>query len=149
MDGYSIDKLFSFDKNTAGTKGLVFIGDKLLIYRRDRNTDVFPQYLDVPGGGPLTLETPYETFRREVKEEFDLDINKANMVYVKKYQSTKQQGKYEYFCVAKLSQECEARIMLGDEGYDYYLMSIDEYLGANDAWPVFQQRTKEYINSTL
>lgn len=70
-----MQELFRPDPDTIGSKGLVFIGDALLVYRRDGNTTNHPHELDLPGGAPIDenkpeTETPFETFRREVKEEF-------------------------------------------------------------------------------
>ena len=70
---------YRYDPNTIGSKGLVFIDDKILVYRRDGNTTFRPHELDLPGGAPEGKETPFETFKREVKEEFNLDISKEDL----------------------------------------------------------------------
>lgn len=47
MDTHS--DLYTIDPKSHGTKGLVYIGDKLLVYRRDTNTDVYPLCINLPG----------------------------------------------------------------------------------------------------
>ena len=60
-----IDKnIFSKERNFHGVKGLIFIGNKILVYRRDNNTDSFPLYIDLPGGAKELGESPFETFKR-------------------------------------------------------------------------------------
>ena len=51
---------------------MVILGDKMLVYRRDLNTKKLPGYLDLIGGGREGEESPFDTFKREVKEEVGL-----------------------------------------------------------------------------
>lgn len=140
--------LFAYDSKTGGSKGLVFIGDKVLVYRRDRNTKTYPGCIDLPGGGPEPDETPFENYRREVKEEFGLCVNPEHIVYYKKYPSRLDRGKFAYFPVAKLPISEEKNIKFGDEGTEYILMSLDELLELKDlAWPYMKDRVKDYLIS--
>jgi 8-oxo-dGTP diphosphatase len=142
MDGF-----FRYDANTAGSKGLVFIGDRVLVYRRDGKTDLHPYELDLPGGGPDPTETPYETFRREVKEEFGLNITKDDIVYVRTYPSLLKPGKIIYFPVAKFQDRLKNSIRFGEEGSEYMLLDLDDYLSRTDAWEVLQERARNYKDS--
>lgn len=146
-----MDAFYTFDYNTAGSKGLVLIGDNALVYRRDENTDLFPLFLDFPGGGPEGNETPFETFRREVKEEFDLDITPEDVVHVRTYPSTLFEGKIIYFPVVQLPESAAADIHFGDEGIEYLLLPLEEFIERDDAWPTLKERTADYIRvrSTL
>lgn len=138
-----MDAFFKEDKDFAGTKGLVFIGDKVLVYRRDQKAPRYPLHLDVPGGGAEPNETPFDTFRREVKEEFDLDISPDQIVYSRRYQ-----GKINgWYAVAMLPQEAQQEIIFGNEGLGYSLMTLNEFLERDDAWPAYQERAIDYINS--
>ncbi len=139
-----MDAFCKFDPTSIGSKGLVFVGDKVLVYRRDDNTDDHPLELDLPGGGPEGSETPFETFRREVKEEFNLDIEEKHITYVRIYPSSLGNGRVAYYPVAKLPSSCEDKIRLGDEGKEYMLLSLDEYLRRDDAWDIFQERARDY-----
>ncbi len=141
-------EFFSPDPNTIGSKGLVYIGDRLLVYRRDGNTTSHAHELDLPGGGPEdTDKTPFETFRREVKEEFDLDIEPGDIVDVRRYESIADPNKVAYFPVARLAAEFAGRVALGSEGEESLLLLPEEYLQRTDAWPIFQQRTAESLHS--
>lgn len=143
-----MEEFFKYDPQAGGSKGIVFIGDKILVYRRDNNTKLYPLHIDLPGGGPEPHETPYETFKREVSEEFGLTINCTNIVYVKKYQSSLDKGKNSYFPVAKLTYSEANNIHFGNEGIEYMLMSLKEFINLKDAWPVLQTRAEEYAYTT-
>lgn len=142
-----MDDFFKYDPLTAGSKGLVFVGDNVLVYRRDNKTDNHPNELDLPGGGSKGTETPFDTFRREVKEEFSLDLMPDDIVYVRRYPSTLSKGKFGYYPVARLPKEAETNIKLGDEGTEFLLMPLDDYIARGDAWPVFQERAADYLRS--
>lgn len=142
-----MDDLYKYDSKSIGSKGLVFIGDKVLVYRRDTKTDIHPLELDLPGGGPEGRETPFETFKREVCEEFGLTIEPADIVYARRYPSTMRPGMSAYFPVAKLPSDTETLIKLGDEGLEFLLMPIMEYVARTDAWPIFQARAVDYMES--
>ena len=142
-----MDDFFKYDPLTVGSKGLVFIGANVLVYRRDTKTDRFPLYLDLPGGGPEGNETPFETFKREVMEEFGLLIKPGNIVYVRKYQSSLEKGKFAYYPVAKLPAASAEKIRFGDEGVEYLIMSLHDYIAREDAWPIFQDRAGDYMST--
>ena len=142
-----MDEFLQYDPLAAGSKGLVFIGDKVLVYRRDNNTKLYPLYIDLPGGGPEPYETPFETFQREVYEEFGLRIKKEDITYIKKYPSKLEPSKYAYFPVAILPPQAESKINFGDEGLEYMLLGLNDYLTRRDVWPVLRQRSQEYVNS--
>jgi 8-oxo-dGTP diphosphatase len=140
-----MEDFYSPDDAMHIAKGLVFIGQKVLIYRRDTNTKVFPLYLDLPGGVAEMGETPFGTFKREIFEEFGLIISETDIVYTKRYVSGFIEGEFDWFVVAKLDNDRENDIKFGDEGLEYMLMSLDDFITAKDGWPIFQQRSLDYI----
>lgn len=142
-----MEAFFTYDPLLNGVKGLVFVGDKLLVYRRDAKPKLFPLFLDLPGGGAENGETPFETFQREVKEEFGLDIQKSDIVYARQYSSVHFAGTHVYFPVARLPKESEKLIHFGNEGLEYLLMGVDEFLAASDVWPVLQEKTITYLKT--
>lgn len=139
---------FRFQKCLNGTKGLIIIGDKLLVYRRDGNTDNHPYEIDIPGGGADGDESGFDTFARESREEFGLTVTKGDIVYAKKFQHNTVKGEHGYFCVARFDESKSSEIVFGDEGLEYYLMEKEVYLKHPEAWAMFQQRAQEYFNST-
>ncbi len=144
-----MNDFFKGDDNFVGTKGLVFIGNKVLIYRRDAQAPKYPLHLDVPGGGAEPNETPFETFKREVKEEFGLDLTAEQVVYSRRYQSSLNANEFGWYAVAKLPEEQVNRIKFGNEGLEYLLMTLEEFLKQDDAWPAYQKRAEDYANSLM
>lgn len=142
-----MNDFFKGDSNFVGTKGLVFVGDEVLIYRRDKKTSKYPLNLDVPGGGAERGETPFETFKREVREELGLDLETHQIVYSRRYQSSNNADEFGWYAVAKLPEEAKSKIVFGNEGTEWYLMRLDDFLGRKDAWPAYQQRAADYVNS--
>lgn len=152
MEQYSFEKekniidqkIFNKDRNFHGVKGLVFIGDKILTYRRDTNTKSFPLHIDLPGGGKEEGESPFDTFKRETKEEFGIEINSDNVKYAKQYMSAMDATKESYFIVAN-SNAKENDIIFGDEGLEPMLITPDEYLKLNDAIKRQQDKVVDYL----
>jgi 8-oxo-dGTP diphosphatase len=141
-----LHKFFLPDSTITGVKGLVLIGGKLLVYRRDQQAPQFPGYLDLPGGGSEADETPFETFRREVKEEFNLDIQSDNISFAERRSKKDDPGKAVYFAVAELTKSAADEITLGDEGTEYFILEKEDFLSRGDVWPYFQSRTREYYD---
>ena len=142
-----MDAFFSYDAHSAGTKGLVYIGDTILVWRRGDDTAFHPMQLDVPGGEPEGGETPFETFQRTVNEQFGLKISRDDIEYVRRYESVLNPGMFGYFPVARLPKEQASHITFNDEGPEYILMPLNDYLDSEDAWPLFQQRGEDYAKS--
>lgn len=139
-------QFLEYDPLLNGAKGLVYFGDKILVYRRDSNPDMYPLYLDLPGGGKEEGETPFQTFQREVREEFGLKIEESDIVYVHRFPSMIKQGEFGYFPVVKFADERKNEIVFGQEGLEYYLMTVEDFLKAPDVLPGLQERTRLYLS---
>jgi 8-oxo-dGTP diphosphatase len=143
-------KFFLVDSKCDGAKGLIYIGSRILVYKRDDKTNVYPRYIDLPGGGTDKGETPFETLKREVKEEFGLSFSKKDIVYAKRFDSSFKPGKTAYFAVIKLQDNEETNVVFGDEGESWELIDLDDYIRLpNVAWPILQERAEEYLNSII
>lgn len=59
-------------KTFPAVKAIILNGDKFLIIKRTVDNQII---WDLPGGGVDYGESPYETLKREVREEVDLDID--------------------------------------------------------------------------
>lgn len=143
-----IDKdTFNNEVNLNGTKGLVFIGDKIIVYRRDTKTISFPLQIDLPGGGREKNESPFETFKREVREEFGLTIEKEDISYSKKYQSSLDPSKVAFFMATRPLNIEERDIIFGDEGLEFLLMTPQDFVSLKDGVKRQQDKVAEYLRS--
>lgn len=55
------------------------------------------------------------------------------------------EGKKSVFLVGKLTKEQFDKIVFGDEGQGYRLMSVEEFLGSDKVVPQLQDRVKDYM----
>jgi 8-oxo-dGTP diphosphatase len=143
--------IFTYNHNPGGTKGLLFVGEKILVYRRDTYTTLFPLCLDLPGGGPEAHETPFQTFQREVTEEFNLHVRPKDIVF-HIVNDPSDDGSISHFVVAKLPETEARNIVLGDEGTEYMLVTLQDYIDlppAEIAFPLLQQNASLYARLHL
>lgn len=144
----NLQDFFTFDPHTFGTKGLIFVGDKVVVYRRGHEESIaYPGTIDLPGGANEGNETPFETLARELYEEFRLRIDKSHITYARRYESTKRPGNFAWYAVAKLPASAQKDIVFGDEGLEWLLMTPQEFTDLSDAWPVLQKRTVDYLET--
>ena len=130
----------------TGCKIALFCGDKLLtILRDDKENIPWPNMWELPGGGREGDESPFECAAREVFEELGIRLTKDCLLLSKVYPSMLFEGKKSVFLVGKLAQEQFDKIVFGDEGQGYRLMSIEEFLSSDKVVPQLQDRVREYI----
>lgn len=136
-----------------GAKGLVYLGEHtLLACIRDDNTHSFPGWLDLVGGGREprsdgTLESPFETFRRETREEVSLRIKRRHVVYARQYVSALNPEYTGVFFVAQLPESAIHKVSLGDEGkHVEYFDSLASLISRSDLIPVLRQRAEDYAD---
>ncbi len=136
----------TYDPNAAGSKGLIYIGDKLLLYRRNTKTDLHPLDIDLPGGGPEGTETPFETWQREIKEEYGLTITPADIAACYPYSSQSRPGRTGYFFVVYFPEATAKKIVFDyAEGTEYLLLTPAEYLARTDAWEYIRNIARRYL----
>lgn len=83
----------------SGAKVMVFLGQDLLVIRRDHTPGIpWPGYLDWPGGGRDTDETPEACALRETREEVGLHLDPAQLTWRHLWQG--QQNQSWFFCRA-------------------------------------------------
>jgi 8-oxo-dGTP diphosphatase len=141
------EKIFDSTRNFHGAKGLVFIGEKILVYRRDGRTTNLPFYIDLPGGGREDNESPFETFKRETKEEFGVTLEAGDIVYSKQYMSIIDPTMEAYFMVAKPSTITVEDVVPSFEVPEPMMIHIADYLALTDAIPRHVERAKEYLKT--
>lgn len=128
-----------------GAKGLVFLGDKILTYRRDFKTNKYPGCIDMPGGGREGNESPFETFKREVNEEFGININENDILFSCSFRSFDDPTKISFFITTKQLKYSEADVLFGDEGTGWQIMTPDEFIHRADGIDRQQMRVKNYL----
>lgn len=132
-----------------GAKGLVFLGDKILAYRRDAKTTDDSLCIDLPGGGREGDESPFDTFKREVKEEFGIDIKEGDIIFSCTVPSVIEPNKKSYFIVAKPTNISESDIVFGGEGIEWLLLTPKEFINRPDGIERQQKRVENYLNGNL
>lgn len=134
----------SFD----GAKAALFLGDRLLVIRRDDRPDIsFPGALDFPGGGRDGDESPEATLAREMREEVGLVMDRAEMLWRQSFDSATGLGRV-WFYVLRMAARAEDEIIFGDEGQGWALMTPDAFLAATDAVPALQARLELWRRSS-
>ena len=130
----------------TGCKIALFCGDKLLTILRDDKSNIpYPNTWELPGGGREGDESPFECVAREVYEELGIHLTEDCLLCSKVYPSMLFEGKESVFLVGKLAQEQFDKIVFGDEGQGYNLMSVEEFLGSDKVVPQLQDRVREYV----
>ena len=130
----------------TGCKIALFCGDKLLTILRDDKSNIpYPNTWELPGGGREGDESPFECAEREVYEELGIHLTEDCLLWSKVYPSMLFEGKESVFLVGKLDQEQFDKIVFGDEGQGYRLMSIEEFLSSDNVVPQLQDRVRDYL----
>lgn len=129
----------------SGAKGLIFLDDKIITYRRDGRTNNSPGLIDLPGGGREEDESPFETFKREVMEEFGIKITEKEIISSFRQDSYINPGTKSFFFVVKTSNIKAKDIVFGDEGTEWMLMTTDEFIHRPDGIERQQKRVEKYL----
>ncbi|MEX0281724.1 MAG: NUDIX hydrolase [Arenibacterium sp.] len=129
----------------AGAKLALFLGDDLLVIRRDDTPGLpWPNYWDLPGGGREGSETPEICALRETEEEVGLVLSQKELVWSRKYE--RPHGQVWFFAAHRPASDCEA-VRFGGEGQGWELMSPETYCAHPLAVPHFAERVTEYLRA--
>ena len=135
------------DLSFQGVKVALINNGKVLIVLRDNIPNIpYPNMWDLAGGGRENEESPYETMRREVLEELNIDIPESSVVWVKHYESVTKPGKKSVFMVANISDHQIESIKFGEEGQGYKMLSFQEFLDNKDVIEQLKHRFLDYLN---
>ncbi|WP_405403460.1 NUDIX hydrolase [Paracoccus sp. Ld10] len=127
------------DAGFNGAKLLLTHGDLLLTYLRDDRPDLpFPAHWDLPGGGREGLETPVECALRELDEEFGLHLP-PDMLTGRAFPSHAAPGMVSWLFAGQISAARIAAIRFGDEGQEWRMMPVADYLAHPRAIPHFRR----------
>lgn len=140
-DGYWGDEEAPF----CGAKLFLHHEDSLLTYLRDDFSDIpFPGHWDLPGGGREGDESPVDCALRELWEEFGLKIA-PSALSGRAFPSVQSPGRTSWLLTGQLSGREIAAIRFGDEGQEWRMMPLAEFLDHPLAVPHF----KEWVRTVL
>ena len=131
------------DHRFAGAKVMIFLGQDLLVLRRDHAPGlVWPGMLDFPGGGREGTETPLDCAIREAREEVGLVLSPDDLRLAHLRDA---HGRRSWFFAAHLAKGRQTDIVFGGEGAGWQLMSQREFIAAPDAIPHFRVILETYL----
>lgn len=132
-----------------GAKAAVFIGEHLLVYRRDNRPDIpWPDHWDFPGGGREGAETPEETLFREIREEFGLSVDETSLRWKRRFNAAHNAQARVWFFVLSLPDTARSEIVFGDEGQEWRLMTPDTFFALPKIVPSFGPRFQLWLDET-
>lgn len=123
----------------SGAKLMLFLGDDLLVLRRDHSEGIpFPGLLDFPGGGREGDERPEECALRETREEVGLDLPEDALIWRRPLGES-------WFFAAHLPAHRVDDVAFGGEGEGWMVMTPEEFVSRDDAIPHFREVLKAYL----
>ena len=135
----------TFDGTFDGAKVALFLGDLLVIMRRDDDPRIpWPGFLDFPGGGREGSETPFQTVARETREELGLHLPEESVLWCTCDRHA-ERDVLLWFFVARLPADCVANIVFGDEGQYWRLAEVNDVLARPDVAGQLQRRLANWL----
>lgn len=130
----------------GGAKIALRCDARLLVYQRDDKPGIpWPGLWDLPGGGRENGETPLQCVRRETWEEFGLLIGARQVGWRRRYDGIFPGYPPTWFMVGDIRPEQIAAIRFGDEGQDWRMMPIAEFIHHPQGIAHLQRRLAEYL----
>jgi 8-oxo-dGTP diphosphatase len=129
----------------VGAKLVLTQGENLLTCLRDDLDWIpFPGHWDLPGGKAETGETPIECALRELDEEFGLRLDPARLAG-QAIPSATRPGRESWLFVGRLTEVEIASIRFGDEGQEWRMMPIAEFVSHPRAVPHFRDAVAQVL----
>ena len=129
-----------------GAKVALFLGDRLIVIRRDDKPDIpYPDMWDFPGGGRDPGETPFQTVAREAHEEVGLILPPAAVMWQHRARRASD-GLIIWYFVARLPPSAETDVVFGDEGQFWRMADVNEVLQWPDVAGALQQRLALWLS---
>ena len=127
----------------SGAKLAVFLGDELLVIKRDDRPDIpYPGHWDLPGGGREGTETPQTCALRETREEVGLALDECDLIWSNQHE---QPHGLVWFFVARLPGASADQIRFGDEGQGWRTMTPEEYCAHPLSIDHFAAQLRRYL----
>ena len=131
----------------SGAKLALFLGDDLLVIRRDDRADIpYPGHWDLPGGGREDGETPEVCVLRETREEVGLTLQAPDLIWSSSYR--RRRG-IVWFFAAHLPEQARNGIRFGNEGQGWRMMAPGEYCRHPLAVPHFAEQLQHYMGTDV
>lgn len=129
----------------AATKLLLTRDGDMLTHLRDEIDSIpFPGHWDLPGGGREGDETPMQCGLRELHEEYGLTLPPQRLC-ARAFPSMSRPGLSSWLLVGTITEAEIAAIRFGDEGQDWRMMPVTDYLTHPRSVPAF----RDWIRSAL
>lgn len=124
-----------------GCKAALLHGQQVLAYRRDDRPGLpWADHWDLPGGGREGAESPQDCVLREIREEFGLILPAARLVFHRIWPSIVDPRVDSHFFAGHLGDHDIAAIRFGEEGQEWQMMPLAQFLGHPRAVPEMQRR---------
>jgi 8-oxo-dGTP diphosphatase len=131
-----------------GCKGAFICGDRVLCYLRDDTPGLpFPAYWDLPGGGRDGSETAEACLLRELFEEFGLSLAPDRLIWPHARQWSHKPLVTLWFFGGLLTEQDIASIHFGDEGQEWQMMPIPDFLSHPRAVPDLQILLQHWLGT--
>ena len=129
-----------------GAKVALFIGPRLVTILRDDIPGIpWPGWWDFPGGGRDGAETPFQTARRETREELGLDLTEDAILWQMHSTKSDDVAARVWFFVARLPASAEGGIVFGDAGQRHALRPLEEVLTMDRIVPNLPARLRLWL----
>ncbi len=133
------------DAEIGSAKIALLHEEYLLTYLRDDLPGIgYRGYWDLPGGLREDGESLEDCVVRETEEEFGITINPDHIVWSGIYPGLFARPSWDIFYIAPIGRELIADIEFGDEGQEWKMMSVMEFLQHPKAVPEYQDRLSDY-----
>lgn len=132
-------------QNIVGAKLALFLGERLVVIRRDVREDIpWPDHLDLPGGGREPGESVETCVLRETFEEVGLSLRPEKLIYRHDY--IRPDGAVAAFFAAECPAALATQIVFGDEGQGWQLMPPDVFIEHPEAIPHLRDQVHAYVH---
>ncbi len=130
----------------SGVKIALLNNQNVVVSLRDDKPGLnFAGMWDLPGGGREGEETPLQCVQRELQEELGLDLSESDILWTRIYPGMIDPTRNSYFMVATVSQTALNSVVFGDEGQEWKVMPIHQFLTDDNVVPRLKGRLADFL----